>query len=196
MIHWYSYWLGLIPGKGWKLNRGTPFKWRKTWGGWGRGATSPAPLSHLTTLQHVYTTLALTICVCLCSQLFVWFQLASQDRQEAVRLPLETPGSANNSTLKKKSPHYFRWSMIPNDKQTCRNNAARTFTGGEKLTLPEHHVSAADLLIKTLPPYLYVWLHSRVSAQRQNLTCPDHKPLKTLLNSDRKYLQLVPGLYD
>lgn len=35
MIRWYSYWLGLIPGKGGKLNRGTPFKWRKTWG---RGA--------------------------------------------------------------------------------------------------------------------------------------------------------------
>lgn len=124
MIRWYSYWLGLIPGKGWKLNWGTPFKRRKTWSWWGGGA-SPASMSNLTTLQHIYTTLTLTNCVGLHSQpmfdlnwpVRISAELSDRCMKPSVAVPTEAP---EFNLKKERIPHYFRRSLILND-QPCKN---------------------------------------------------------------------------
>lgn len=88
-------------------------------------------------------------------------------------------------------PLYFRRSVIPTDEQTCRNNAAGTFTGGENLALP-------DLLIETSPPYLHIRLRTCVTAAfgtaaESDMSWP--RAANTSPSSDRKYLQLVSGFY-
>lgn len=155
------------------------------------GDTSPATVSNLTTLQHVATTLTLTICVCLHSQPVFdptwWVRIGAELSDCSTKL-LAVPTTAPEFTLKKKSliiseGAYPKW-QANMQKQRRRDirRRGKSDAGGASC----QRCRLVDKNIASISPH----------SAPQNLTCPNHKPRKTLPNANWKYLQIVPGFYD